>query len=73
MKKRYTVHNVCRGKNFNDGRKGKRKQKSNAVRESIQWVSECEREGERKRERSGVLKRSGSETYLYINPEEVMY
>ena len=67
MKRNCIVHNVCRGKNFNDGRKGKRKQfrgRKYSVRE---------REGERERGRAGVLKRSGSEIYLYINPKEAMY
>jgi hypothetical protein len=42
---------------------------SNSVGESIRW----EKERERERERAGVLKRSGSEIYLYINPKEAMY
>ena len=45
----------------------KKENESNSVGESIQYVRVC------LWERTGVLKRSGSEIYLYINPKEVMY
>ena len=45
------MHNVCRGKNFNDGRKGKRKQLRGRKYLKTPWDrSESERETKKERE-----------------------